>query len=295
MNRVHYTSCPVCSSTAIDPLITLNDYSISKEQFTIWQCADCTLRFTQDVPDEASIGSYYQSEDYISHSNTQKGFINKAYQIVRSRTLKQKARLIKSYTKEKGTILDIGAGTGAFLNTMQQQGWNVSGIEPDAGAREHAKKLFDLQLQEPNTLKDFPPSNFDAITMWHVLEHVHQLHPYVERLKEMIKQDGRIFIAVPNYTSLDAQLYGNYWAGYDVPRHLYHFSPQSMHKLMELHGLKIIAKKPMWFDSFYVSLLSSKYRSGNMIAAGINGLRSNINALMNKERCSSLIYIISKT
>lgn len=295
MNRVHYTSCPVCSSTAINPLITLNDYSISKEQFTIWQCADCSLRFTQDIPGENSIGSYYQSEDYISHSNTQKGFINKAYQIVRSHTLKQKAKLIKSYTKEKGAILDIGAGTGAFLNTMQQQGWNVSGIEPDGGARDQAKKLFDLQLQEPNTLKDFPPLNFDAITMWHVLEHVHQLHPYVERLKDMIKPDGKIFIAVPNYTSLDAQLYGNYWAGYDVPRHLYHFSPRSMHKLIELHGLKIIAKKPMWFDSFYVSLLSSKYKSGNLIAAGVNGLRSNIKAMMNTERCSSIIYVISKS
>jgi 2-polyprenyl-3-methyl-5-hydroxy-6-metoxy-1,4-benzoquinol methylase len=295
MNRVHYTSCPVCSSTDINPLITLNDYSISKEQFVIWQCADCTLRFTQDIPDEASVGRYYQSEDYISHSNTQKGFINKAYQVVRSRTLKQKAKLIKSFTKENGNILDIGAGTGAFLNTMKQEDWNVVGIEPDAGARSQAKSLFGLKLQEPSSLNDLDASTFDAITMWHVLEHVHQLHHYVERLKDLIKQDGKIFIAVPNYTSLDAQLYGNYWAGYDAPRHLYHFSPQSMQKLMQLHGLKIIEKKPMWFDSFYVSLLSSKYRGGNMIAAGFNGLRSNINTLMNKDRCSSLIYIISKS
>lgn len=294
MNQVHYTSCPVCSSSSINPLLTVKDHSISKEEFIIWQCSHCALRFTQDVPDEDSIGAYYQSEDYISHSNSQKGFINKAYQVVRNYTLKQKAKLIKGFTKEKGRILDVGAGTGAFLNTMKQQHWDVVGIEPDAGAREQAKKLFDLQLHEADTLKDLPPSNFDAITMWHVLEHVHQLHHYVERLKEMIKQDGKIFIAVPNYTSLDAELYGNFWAAYDVPRHLYHFSPQSMYKLMELHGLKIIATKPMWFDSFYVSLLSRKYKSGNMIAAGVSGLRSNMKAIRNKERCSSVIYIISK-
>ena len=294
MNTVHYTSCPVCSSTSIDPLLTVKDHSISKEEFTIWQCARCALRFTQDAPDETSISAYYQSEDYISHTNTQKGFINKAYQFVRNYTLKQKANLIKRFTKEQGNILDIGAGTGAFLHTMKQHGWNVTGIEPDGGAREQAKRIYDLQLHQTDSFPMLPASGFDAITMWHVLEHVHQLHDYVEQLKVLLKPEGTVFIAVPNYTSLDAQLYGNYWAAYDVPRHLFHFSPQSMHQLMELHGLKIVAKKPMWFDSFYVSLLSSKYRNGNMIAAGINGLRSNMNALINKERCSSVIYIIRK-
>jgi 2-polyprenyl-3-methyl-5-hydroxy-6-metoxy-1,4-benzoquinol methylase len=297
MNRVHYTSCPVCSSTSINPLLTIKDHSVSKEEYVVWQCASCELRFTQDVPDADSIGQYYQSEDYISHTNTEKGFINKLYQRVRNFTLEQKAGLIKKYTKPKGNLLDLGAGTGAFLATMKGKGWNITGVEPDEGARQQAKKLFDLHLKTPNVLPQLPDASFDAITLWHVLEHVHQLHDYIEQLKRLLKGDGKIFIAVPNYTSVDAQQYGNYWAAYDVPRHLYHFAPRSIQKLMQLHELKVIEQKPMWFDSFYISLLSSKYKKGSSawIGAGFTGLRSNLNALMNKNRCSSLIYIISKT
>jgi len=296
MNRVHYSSCPVCSSTVIDPLLTVKDHSVSKEDYVIWQCAQCQLRFTQDVPDADSIGPYYQFENYISHTNTQKGLINKLYQKVRNFTLEQKAALIKRHTKPKGSLLDLGAGTGAFLNTMHQEGWSVMCVEPDEGARQQAKNLFGLHLKTPNVLSQLPDASFDAITLWHVLEHVHQLHDYIDQLKRLLKGDGRIFIAVPNYTSLDAQQYGNFWAAYDVPRHLYHFSPASIQKLMQLHEMKIVEQKPMWFDSIYISLLSSKYRKGssNWIGAGFTGLRSNLNALMNKKKCSSLIYIISR-
>jgi ubiquinone/menaquinone biosynthesis C-methylase UbiE len=296
MAKVHYTSCPVCSSAAINPLLTVKDHSVSKEEFVVCQCADCTLRFTQDVPDAETIGPYYQSEDYISHSNTQKGLINKLYQKVRGVTLEQKASLIKKYTQPTGNLLDVGAGTGAFLHTMKTKGWNTTGVEPDEGARQQAKALFGLHLKTPNVLGQLPDASFDAITMWHVLEHVHRLHEYVDELKRLVKSGGALFIAVPNYTSTDAQAYGNAWAGYDVPRHLYHFSPRSFYKLMQLHDLKVVTQKPMWFDSFYVSLLSSKYRRGssNWIGAGFTGMRSNLNAVVNKEKCSSLIYIIRK-
>ncbi|HEV7332940.1 MAG TPA: class I SAM-dependent methyltransferase [Flavisolibacter sp.] len=296
MNRIHYTHCPVCRSAAIDPLLTAKDHSVSKEDFVLWQCRQCTLRFTQDVPDEDSIGPYYQSPDYISHTNTSKGLLNKLYQKVRRYTLGQKAALIISHTKENGKILDIGAGIGAFLSEMQQRGWEVTGIEPDQTARKNAQELFGLSLQQPNVLSKLPANRFDAITLWHVLEHVHQLHLYIERIKELLAPNGKVFIAVPNYTSADAAAYRNYWAAYDVPRHLYHFTPQSIAVLMQMHGLKVKAKKPMWFDSFYISLLSSKYHRGktSWIGAGINGLRSNITALLQNDRCSSLIYVIEK-
>jgi hypothetical protein len=134
--------------------------------------------------------------------------------------------------------------------------------------------------------------------MWHVLEHVHQLHEYIKQLKNLIKPDGVIFIAVPNYQSLDAKFYGAHWAAYDVPRHLYHFSPKSMEHLVSLHGLKIKAHKPMWFDSFYVSMLSEKYKSkqnkNNFLRAFMIGLFSNVSALFNTKKCSSIIYIIEK-
>jgi 2-polyprenyl-3-methyl-5-hydroxy-6-metoxy-1,4-benzoquinol methylase len=296
MSRIHYHHCPVCHSTNIDPLLTVKDFSVSKEEFVIWQCANCSLRFTQDVPDEASIGPYYQSPDYISHSNTSKGLLNQLYQKVRRHTLAQKAKFIIHHTKANGRILDIGAGIGAFLDVMQERGWTIKGIEPDAGARHNAKTLFNLTLDEPSVLFDLPQAHYDAITLWHVLEHVHDLHSYMEQLKNLLAKNGKIFIAVPNYTSADAAAYRNYWAAYDVPRHLYHFTPKAIATLAQQHGLKVTETKPMWFDSFYISLLSSQYHRGKMawIGAGLTGLRSNLVALFNKERCSSLIYVIEK-
>ena len=296
MSKVHYTHCPVCGSSDIHPLLTAKDHSVSGEEFVIWQCQSCTLRFTQDVPDEGSIGPYYQSQDYISHSNTSKGLLNKLYQAVRKFTLAQKSGLVISHTIPNGRILDIGAGIGAFLNEMKHKGWSIEGIEPDYGARQQSKQLFNIDLKPSPALKELPHNSFDAITLWHVLEHVEALQEYVELLKQLLKKDGKIFIAVPNYTSLDADLYGNRWAAYDVPRHLYHFTPRSIQVLLQKHGMKVIQQKPMWFDAFYISLLSSKYRSGSTswLGAGINGLRSNFIALLNKERASSLIYIVSK-
>lgn len=296
MNKVHYTHCPVCGSEEINPLLTVNDHSVSHEDFVVWQCANCSLRFTQDVPDENSIAPYYSSPDYISHTNTNKGLINQLYQSVRKHTLNQKANLVIHYTNTQGRILDLGAGIGAFLNTMKEKSWEVIGIEPDEGAKEQAKKLFDLDLANLSILEQLPENSFDAITLWHVLEHIHQLHETIERLKTLLKPNGKIFIAVPNYQSADANAYKLYWAAYDVPRHLYHFTPKAMNILLQQNGLKIIAKKPMWFDSFYISLLSSKYKNKktNWIGAGFNGIRSNLKALLNKDYSSSLIYVIEK-
>lgn len=296
MSKVHYTHCPVCASDKIDPLLTVKDHSVSQEVFVIWQCSSCSLRFTQDAPDQNSIGPYYQSQNYISHSNTGKGFINKVYQKVRTHTLEQKADLIIAHTKPKGKILDVGAGIGAFLNVMRQKSWEVTGIEPDAGARQNARNLFNLELESSDALDAFPAGKFDAITLWHVLEHVHALHDYIEKLKSILSEKGKIFIAVPNYQSLDSSVYNIHWAAYDVPRHLFHFSPKSIQILIEKHGLKMVEKKPMWFDSVYISFLSSKYRFGktHWLGALMVGIRSNWVAFFNKNKCSSLIYIISK-
>jgi 2-polyprenyl-3-methyl-5-hydroxy-6-metoxy-1,4-benzoquinol methylase len=295
MSRVHYTNCPVCGSPDINPLLTVEDHSVSREKFTIWQCSNCTLRFTQDVPDESSIGPYYQSPDYISHSDTSKGVVNQLYQKVRRFTMNQKASMVIHQTVKKGKVLDLGAGTGAFLHSMKNRSWHVEGIEPDAGARERARQL-GLELSDTDKLEVLEPRSFDAITLWHVLEHVHSLHAYMERIKLLLRDEGSIFIAVPNYESLDSSVYKLYWAAYDAPRHLYHFTPRSMELLAKQHALKIVAKKPMWFDSFYISLLSSKYKNGrtNWPGAFWSGLRSNIKALSNRDRCSSIVYILRK-
>ena len=295
---VTYTSCPVCKSTQIQPQLSVKDYTVSGETFSIVACNNCTHLFTQNVAQQNEIGKYYASEKYISHSDTQIGLVNKLYHSIRKRTLQSKQRLIERETeKSNGNILDIGCGTGAFLNTMKTGGWKITGLEPDETARVKAKTLYGIEPQPSINIFNLSENSYDAITMWHVLEHVHQLHEYIEQLKNVLTKQGKIFIAVPNYTSYDAQHYGQFWAAYDVPRHLYHFSPASMKKLVEEHGLTIKKIKPMWFDSFYVSMLSEKYKSGkgNLIKAFIIGLISNIKALFNPDKCSSLIYIIEKS
>ncbi|MGZ3839691.1 MAG: class I SAM-dependent methyltransferase [Flavisolibacter sp.] len=296
MGKLHYTNCPVCDSNDIHPLLTVKDHSVSCEEFVIWQCDQCSLRFTQDAPDESAIGPYYQSPEYISHTNTDKGLLNKLYQKVRSFTLQKKAQLVIRHTVSQGSILDIGAGIGAFLQEMKRRNWQIKGIEPDKGTRERAQKLYGIDLQPQHQLQALSPGSFDAITLWHVLEHVEALHEYMERLKILLKPGGKIFIAVPNYRSLDAAFYQNNWAAYDVPRHLYHFTPKAMEALVRHHNLEILSRKPMWFDSFYISLLSSKYQKGrtSWFPAVMMGLRSNLKAVFNRESCSSLIYVIAR-
>lgn len=255
------------------------------------------MRFTQDVPDAQGILPYYQSETYISHTNTSKGLINGLYQFIRRITTRRKRKLIRRYTgKRRGDLLDLGSGTGNFARAMKVAGWKVTGLEPDREARAIARQLNDIELDDIERFYEMHAASFDAITLWHVLEHVHELHPYVQQLKKLLKPDGRLFIAVPNYRSKDAAVYGEYWAAYDVPRHLYHFSPASMEFLLRQNGLRLEKVKPMWYDSFYISLLSSKYKHGkaNLFTAGWNGLTSNFNALRDTRRCSSVIYIVSK-
>jgi 2-polyprenyl-3-methyl-5-hydroxy-6-metoxy-1,4-benzoquinol methylase len=292
---IHHTSCPVCDSADIYPVLTARDHTVSKEIFEIAECKNCTARFTQNIPDSDSIGRYYQSENYISHSNTSKGLVNRLYHRVRKITLTQKRALVESETGLKnGSLLDVGAGTGLFVNVMRAAGWKVTGLEPDKSARNRAREM-NILLNDSKDLFNLPAASFDAITMWHVLEHVHDLHGYLQQLKKLLTSSGKLLIAVPNYTSADAAIYKEFWAAYDVPRHLYHFSPKSMELLLNRHGFTLKATHPQWFDSIYVSLLSEQYRKGrsNFIGGVWNGLLSNTNMLMNKNKCSSLIYVAS--
>lgn len=296
-STINYDRCLCCRSAAISEVFECEDYTVSNIHFKIWQCNTCTFRFTQDVPDETAIGIYYQAAEYISHSDTKRGLINRLYHHVRRFTLTTKLNLIKEVTGLKhGVLLDVGAGTGAFAFTMQQARWNVTGLEPDEIARAKGLNNYKLQLEELKTLYNLHDSTFDAITLWHVLEHVHDLDSYLETFFKILKPAGRLVIAVPNYTSYDAGIYKQYWAAYDVPRHLYHFSPESMQVLLRHKGFEIEAVKPMWFDSFYISMLSEKYRYGkdNFLNAVLVGLLSNIKAAFNTKRCSSVIYVVRK-
>jgi SAM-dependent methyltransferase len=289
--------CPVCDNSNTYFALKVKDHSVSGEYFDVFECSRCSLRFTHPVPPGEKMAVYYESEDYISHSNTRKGFINSLYHSVRHHTLSVKFRQIEKFTGLKhGQHLDIGAGTGVFVQYMNEHGWKSQGIEPDSKAREIAMAQHNTRLMPSGMFETLLPESFDAVSMWHVLEHVHELYPYLHQIKKILKSRGLAFIAVPNYTSYDGMKYGAFWAAYDVPRHLYHFSPASMKWLLSSAGFQLTGMIPMWYDSFYISLLSEKYKNGysSLPKGFVSGAISNLKALRDKERCSSLIYIASK-
>jgi 2-polyprenyl-3-methyl-5-hydroxy-6-metoxy-1,4-benzoquinol methylase len=288
-------NCPVCDSKVFEDYLTVQDYTVSQKKFKIVNCKTCDFKFTNPRPDENEIGEYYKAESYISHTNTSKGLISKIYQEVRKFTLKGKLNLINRLSPNKGKLLDVGCGTGMFLNVARENGWRVNGIEPDAGARGIAETTNQIKIKE-EVLSSFQNETFEVITLWHVLEHVHKLNETVEWLKARLSKDGSVIIAVPNHESKDAEIYQAQWAAYDVPRHLYHFSQKTITALFANHGFELKETLPMKFDSFYVSMLSTKYQSGNIdyLKAFVDGLKSNLSAEKNNQNYSSLIYVFKK-
>ena len=289
-------NCPVCNSTQFSQIMVCEDYTVSRETYPIVQCSSCGFKFTNPRPEANELGKYYKSEDYVSHSNTKKGFINSTYQSVRKYTLLKKLQLISKYFKT-GKILDIGCGTGEFLNICKNAKWNTIGIEPSPDARKMAIENYGLDVREEAEINNLESGSFDIITMWHVLEHVPNLNERIEDIKRLIKPNGVIIIAVPNCESLDAKIYKENWAAYDVPRHLYHFTHKDIELIFKNHDLEMFRILPMVFDSFYVSMLSEKIKTGktNIIRSMWNGLRSNLAAIKTGKTYSSQIYLIRKS
>lgn len=284
--------CLVCGSDSFEPFLVCKDYTVSQENFNIVSCKSCGFKFTNPRPENSVIGDYYKAEEYVSHSNTTKGVVNKLYHSVRNYTLKQKLKLISSYVS-RGTMLDYGCGTGMFLNVCKNDGWETYGMEPDDNARKMSiEKGLDVFSDKDKVSDRIADKKFNAITLWHVLEHVTDMEATLSFFKSKLNDDGVLIIAVPNHVSYDAQYYKEFWAAYDVPRHLHHFDINSMTSLVEKAGFKFKESMPMKFDSFYVSMLSEKYKTGsvNLVKAFLVGLTSNFKA-KNTHSYSSTIYI----
>jgi 2-polyprenyl-3-methyl-5-hydroxy-6-metoxy-1,4-benzoquinol methylase len=284
-------SCPICGQNTSHAFLSCKDYTVSKSTFEIVECDSCSFAFTNPRPFEKDLGKYYESEEYISHSNTSKGIVSRLYQRVRKHTLNKKLQLINREGK-KGMLLDIGCGTGEFLNKVKMDGWKTIGIEPSLSARKQCIDHFNLDVKDVNELANLPSKSFDVITMWHVMEHVAHLNERVQKLKELLKPDGVLIVAVPNRNSYDAKYYREFWAAYDLPRHLSHFRAQDMRTLMSNGGFEVKQILPMKFDSYYISMLSEKYKTGSnhLLSAVWRGWISNRKA--GAEGSSSLIYII---
>jgi SAM-dependent methyltransferase len=285
-------NCPVCNGTSFKDRIKCKDYTVSGNTFNIQECTSCGFLFTNPRPSKEEIGPYYESKDYISHTNSKAGLFNTIYQTIRNVAISQKISMIRTVTGRKTVeLLDVGCGTGEFLAGCTKEGWKVKGVEPGEGARSQAIKNHKLEVEEESYLEK-TTDTYDVITLWHVLEHVHELNERIEQLSRILRKDGILVIAVPNHTSKDAQVYGPHWAAWDVPRHLYHFSPVTIKRLFQKHGFSHSASFPMKFDAYYVSMLSAGYKRGGKrsLSGLITGMASNL-AAKNAEVYSSVIYV----
>ncbi|WP_299883621.1 class I SAM-dependent methyltransferase [uncultured Lacinutrix sp.] len=273
--------------------IKVNDYSVSGEEFELIHNSELDYLETFPKPSLEKLSEYYESEDYISHTNTKRNLLEKVYHLVRNYSLNRKLKLINSFNSEQKKLLDIGCGTGAFLNIAKNNNWDIIGIEPDDKARKIANVLTGNLVYSPEKISKLKEKSFDVITLWHVLEHLPNLEEQLSILKKLLKDNGTLIIAVPNYKSFDAKYYKNFWAAFDVPRHLWHFSQKSISNLFAKQNMNVVKTKPMLFDAFYVSLLSEKYKSKSMnpLKAFYIGIKSNLKAKQSGEY-SSLIYII---
>ena len=284
--------CPWCNSENNHQFLKLKDYFLTQEEFEILECEDCKLLFTSPSPTPDKIGSYYKSEDYLSHNEEKKGLFARIYNKVKKINIKNKFKIATSSQQSAVSILDIGCGVGDFLLYAKEKGCNVTGIEPSEDARKIAEKKLDCKISSPEELQNIPDNSFDIITMWHVLEHVADLKTEIHHLQRILKKDGRLVLALPNYKSYDAEYYKDKWAAYDVPRHLSHFSQTSIKNIFKETNLQLIDIKPLKWDSFYISMLSEQYlNSKNSFLKGIlTGWKSNRKARKSGEY-SSLVYI----
>ncbi len=284
--------CPICGHSEKKEVFKAPFFRGEKVFFAIQECLECKFWYTSPRPEDEDLGKYYEQENYVSHSDKGKSLFDIAYRNVRKIALKSKVSLVQKYTERKALVLDYGAGGGAFVKALLEAKFNAQGVEPSEVARLNAKSVYGLSLHQADYIES-SNAKFEAITMWHVLEHLPNLHQHLETFANALSSKGVLIIAVPNHESLDAQYYLENWAALDVPLHLYHFKKANIRQLAKMHNFEVCEIKNMPFDSFYVSMLSEKIAGSNSnINALITGLKSNMKA--GQDNASSLIYVLRK-
>jgi SAM-dependent methyltransferase len=294
---VHHSVCPLCSSEKISLKFRCIDHFVSDKVFSLNVCSSCNFVFTHDYPEESEIGQYYESDDYISHSDTSEGFSNKVYRLARNLMLTRKREIIIHETGLKsGKLLDIGSGTGHFAHVMKKSGWNVKGVEINPKARNFAATHFGLEIIDPAHVGTLESGSFDCITLWHVLEHFHDPFKYMSDIHKLLKPGGLCLVALPNCNSYDALSYRQFWAAYDVPRHLWHFNPSTFKLFSEKTGFNLTKLTTLPLDVFYISIMSERYLGSKFpfLKGVIKALPFSLLSVFHKSKSSSLIYLLRK-
>ncbi len=286
--------CLLCLNEQTEHYGSSRDYFLTAEPFDLIKCTHCGLIFTDPFPDENKLSDYYKSENYFSHPHKRMNLMGKMYDWVKRQNIRSKYKLIHQF-KSKGRLLDIGCGSGDFIHYGKYIGWDVSGVEPDEPARKFAAEKTQKPILPPGQTDIWKADTFDVITLWHVLEHVYDLDKQLREISRLAKQDALIVVALPNHRSHDAKRYGEYWAAWDLPRHLYHFDQDSIRFLFEKHGYSLVQTFPMKWDAYYVALLSEKYKfkKQNYVRAFWEAFLSNRKAGRSKQY-SSLIYCFER-
>ena len=287
-------TCPWCGTPTDKTVLQLKDYFLSKEDFAIMECPQCGLRFTNPRPASEVIGKYYQSEAYYSHQQNKKGLVPRIYEFVKSFNIKRKVSLAIGDLPQ-GRLLDIGCGVGDFLVHVKEQGWKVQGVEPSEDAKKIAESRLGFLPKSPSDYSNFEEHSFDVITLWHVLEHIDDLHFQTSEIVRLLKPGGRLVLALPNYQSFDCHYYKEKWAAWDVPRHLNHFAPDMLRGMFVSLGFQVIDTQKLIWDSFYISYMSERFlgHSLPLVRGAWVGLRSNGKARKNG-MYSSLVYRFQK-
>lgn len=283
--------CPCCKNSTFHSYLTTKDYFLSQEEFTLVRCSVCDLVFTNPIPKPDKLPEYYNSPDYLSHKVSKWSLTGFVYNVLRNINLARKFKMLSRFSKT-GKILDIGQGTGEFLNYMKQKGWEVKGVEPNISARKFAIDHYNLSVVDESEIPDLPNHYFDLVTMWHVLEHVMNPGERLAQIKRILKGTGYLVVAVPNLNSPDSLKYKEKWAALDVPRHLYHFTRETMTFLLNENGFDVISEYPLTLDAYYVSLLSEKHNKNRFPypLAFVNGFISNSKA-RKKNNYSSMVFV----
>ena len=273
--------------------LIVKDFFLTNEEFELVKDLPTKMLNTSPKPSKKNLSKYYASSKYISHQESSYTFFSKIYFFARALALWPKSLLISKHFHKPKSALDIGSGSGSFVRHLSKKKWNVKGYEPSNKAREFAEKN---NVAHVSSLKDLSPLSYSLITFWHSLEHVYSMEETLKKSIKALEENGIIMIACPNYTSWDAKYYGSAWAAYDVPRHLRHFAPESLKRILEPMGMKQLSQHPLLFDALYISMLSEKnLKSKLLFIKGLFfGLYSNIRGFFYKNY-SSQIYIFKKT